>query len=163
DERRLGRRELPVAQAIVDHPGAEAEAAESLVEVARRPLDEARVELAPERENPLRDRAVRRDDDDENHPRREAEDLDPGDAPARRRRWWRSPSSPRAHRTRGTSRRQSAESAAGARRTSLAGALGTLTRCFREKAPHHHHPILGTALGGAVRCLGELDLRLGVP
>ena len=79
DERRLRGGQLAVAHPILDHPRAKPEAAETLVQVARSPLDEPRIDLAPEREDALGHRPVGGDDHDEDDPRRQPQDLDPMD------------------------------------------------------------------------------------
>ncbi len=53
EERRLGGRELGVVQALVQHPRAEAEADQPLVEVAGGPVGQAGVDRALEGEHPL--------------------------------------------------------------------------------------------------------------
>jgi hypothetical protein len=79
EERALGRRQRRVGQALGEHPRAEAEAGELLVEVGVRPGRQAGVDRALEGEDPLRHAAGRGDDHDHQHLRLERQDLDVAD------------------------------------------------------------------------------------
>ncbi len=78
-ERALPDAEARLRQARGEHPRAEADAGEPLVEEGAGPLRQARVDRALEREDALGHAAGRRDDDDHDHLRLEQQHLDVAD------------------------------------------------------------------------------------
>ncbi len=85
-EGRLRLAQLGVGEPVADHPRPEPEAGEPLVQIARRPLDQPRIERRFKGEHPLRDGTVGRDHDHHHHPRLQEQHLNAVDARRRGRR-----------------------------------------------------------------------------